>query len=101
MVNRADFKFGLISVVIESDTTNTVELTNLAFNSLKMLLPDAKNLAKLERRAKREEQKSMTRNMLLLKNKAICDTCEDDSECDGEDACPKSKKLDEVKNLYV
>lgn len=103
MVNRSEMSFGLIRVVIESDKTDTEAVTNLAYNTIRLLLPDAKSLAKLERRAKREEQKALTKNMLALKGKSSCFDCEDDSECgEDEENCPHTKKAsEEIKNLYV
>lgn len=94
MVNKADFKFGMISVVLESDETKTDELSNIAYDKIMLLIPEAKIVV-------REEREAMAKNMKLLKGKAECDSCEDDCEC-GEDetACPH-KKNDDLKNLYV
>lgn len=104
MVNRSEMSFGLIRVIVESDKSEVTDVTNLAYNSLKLLLPDAKNLAKLERRAKREEVKSMAKNMLALRGKVGCDMCEDDSDdCDEDsESCPlHHDKKNEISKSYV
>ncbi len=101
MVNRSEMSFGLIRVVIESDKSEAVDVTNLAYNTIRLLLPDAKAIAKAERIALAKERRAMAKNMLALKGKVGCDTCED-AECgEDEENCPLHEKKDEILKSYV
>lgn len=89
-MEEADFKFGIISIVLKSDKLTAIDLSNDASKKIQQYIPQYKKMMKLERQ-------QIANNMKLLKGKADCSDCDD--ECDDE--CGHPKKDLEIKNLYV
>lgn len=88
----SEFSFGLIRIKITDPNSSSTDLTNLAYNSLILLIPYAEKIAVAERKVMVQQQ------MKMAGGYNECDDCSDE---DDEDCEHPNSKVTEIINKKI